>query len=609
MTVVTTAGPAKEGIQVVRRSIWRLLVRNPLTVASLAVLVIFYAVAILQPWIQPFPANHVNLSLTDARPFSGPYLLGGDQYGRDILSRIIASAPGEAEVTAILAIVSFVIGVTAGLIAGYAGRIIDSVLVWAFSALMAVPGVIVLIALYSLLGTSTNMAMAVFGILVSPNLFWMVRSLTRDIRQEQYVDAARVAGLSPLRIVGRHVLTAIRGPIILMTATLAGAGLAIQAGLQFLGLGDPTKPSWGGMLSDAFGNIYQAPLQLLWPAAAIGLVVGAFSLLSIGLRDVLEGTYVMHSRRSRRRQANAVHEAVAIGQAPGRSEDVRAEPAAVHDADASADRPPLLSVDGLRIVYPAGRGYSVAVQDISLRVDDGEIVGIVGESGSGKTQTVLAVLGLLPDEAIVSSGSIVFRGTELIGLSGKARMPYRGRRIAYIPQEPTANLDPSFRIGSQLVYGIRAQSQLSTSAARKLARSVLDRVGIRDPDRVLGLYPHQISGGMAQRVLIAGAIAQDPELLVADEPTTALDVTIQAEVLDLLRRLQKEMGMGVLIVTHNFGVVADICDRVLVMRTGQVVEEGAVQEVFSHPDHEYTQMLMSAVLDDAELRPELPMEA
>jgi peptide/nickel transport system permease protein len=608
MTVVTSAGPPETGVQIARRSTWRLLLRNPLTVASLVVLVIFYSVALLRPWIQPFPANHVNLNLTDARPFSGPYLIGGDQYGRDILSRIIASTPGEAEVTAILAAVSFVIGVTAGLVAGYAGRVIDSVLVWAFSALMAVPGVIVLIALYSLLGTSTNMAMAVFGILVSPNLFWMVRSLTRNIRQEQYVDAARVVGLSPLRIVGRHVLTAIRGPIILMTATLAGAGLAIQAGLQFLGLGDPTKPSWGGMLSDAFSNIYQGPIQLLWPAAAIGLVVGAFSLLSIGLRDVLEGTYVTQAKRSRRNEVQAVQQAVAIDPATGRIDAVAA-PRSVHDdTETSQNQCPLLSVTNLRIAFPAGRGYRLAVHDVSLHVDQAEIVGIVGESGSGKTQTVLAVLGLLPSEAIVAGGSIRFRGAELVGLSGKARLPYRGRRIAYIPQEPTANLDPSFKIGSQLVYGIRAQSQLGPSAARELARSLLDRVGIRDPDRVLGLYPHEISGGMAQRVLIAGAIAQDPELLVADEPTTALDVTIQAEVLDLLRRLQEESGMGMLIVTHNFGVVADICDRVLVMRAGQIVEEGGVQEVFSHPHHEYTQVLMSAVLDDAEPRPELPVE-
>jgi len=607
MTVVVATGPVEDAPRVVRRSLRRLLLRNPLTVASLVVLTVFAAVAIAQPWIQPYPAAHVDLSRTDARPFTSHYILGGDQYGRDILSRLIASTRGAAEVAVILAAVSFFVGVTAGLVAGYAGKLTDTISNWIFAALMATPGVVVLIALYSLLGTSTAVAMAVFGILVSPNLFWMVRSLTRSIRDEPYVDAARVAGLSSVRIIGRHVLTAIRGPIILMTASLAGSGLAIQAGLAFLGLGDSTKPSWGGMLTDAFGNIYLARVQLIWPATAIGLVVGAFSLLSIGLRDVLEGTYVKPSKRARRSQVKVVVGPHAIDD-PQSARHFVPNPsvAALNITPGTAS---LLTINNLRIAYASGTGFSTVVRDVSLRVEDGEIVGIVGESGSGKTQTVLAALGLLVDEAIVASGSIRFRGTELLGLTEKARLPFRGRHIAYVPQEPTANLDPSFKIGSQLVYGIRAQSELRGRDARELARSTLDRVGIRDPDRVLNLYPHQISGGMAQRVLIAGAVACDPQLLIADEPTTALDVTIQADVLDLLRSLQKEMGMGMLVVTHNFGVVADICDRVIVMQAGSIVEEGTVQDVFSSPQHAYTQLLLSSVLDDAEPRAELPVEA
>ena len=604
MTVIVATGAVEGAPRVVRRSLWRLLLRNPLTAGSLVVLAIFVIVAIAQPWIQPFPAAHVDLSRTDAHPFSSHYLLGGDQYGRDILSRLIASTRGSLEVTVILAAVSFFVGVTAGLVAGYAGKLTDTISNWVFAALMATPGVVVLIALYSLLGTSTAVAMAVFGVLVSPNLFWMVRSLTRSIRDEPYVDAARVAGLSPVRIIGRHVLTAIRGPIILMTASLAGSGLAIQAGLAFLGLGDSSKPSWGGMLTDAFGNLYLARVQLVWPAAAIGLVVGAFSLLSIGLRDVLEGTYVKPSKQRRRTQIAALRRSEANNESIGAREVAVPNPK-VDVSNAS----PLLTITGLQIAYANGPGFSTVVRDVSLHVDDGEIVGIVGESGSGKTQTVLAALGLLVDEAIVASGSVRFRGTELLVLPERDRLQYRGRHIAYIPQEPTANLDPSFKIGSQLVYGIQAQSRLRGKAARELARSMLDRVGIRDPDRVLNLYPHQISGGMAQRVLIAGAVACDPELLIADEPTTALDVTIQAEVLDLLRGLQKEMGMGMLVVTHNFGVVADICDRVLVMRTGAIVEQGTVRDVFAYPQHEYTQLLLSSVLDDAEPRAPLPVEA
>lgn len=598
MTVITPNAPAGEVTHARRQSVWQLLLKNPLTVGSLIVIAMFFAVALLQPWIQPYSSDFVDLTLANASPFTSEFTLGGDRSGRDILSRLIASTPGAVRVSLVLAVVAFVIGVAAGLIAGYAGKFVDTVSVWFFSTLMAVPGTVVLIALYTLLGASTSVAMAVFGVLISPSMFWMVRSLTRAIRGEAYVDAALVAGLSDTRIVGRHVLTAIRGPVILMTANLAGAGLAIQAGLEFLGLGDPSEPSWGAMLTDAFNNLYIAPVQILWPAVALGLVVGAFSLLSIGLRDVMEGTYVKPGRRTRRRQVQEIRRVVSEERASyGRRQGVAAAP----KDDATADVP-LLAVRDLVVAYPNHGGFSTVVKDVSLDVWDGEIVGIVGESGSGKTQTVLAALGLLPVEAIVAKGSIRFRGEQLIGLSEAELLPYRGQKIAYIPQEPSANLDPSFKIGSQLSYGIRAQTGLPVGAARKLARDMLDRVGIREPERVLGLYPHQISGGMAQRVLIAGAVARKPSLLIADEPTTALDVTIQAEVLDLIRELQADLALGVLIVTHNFGVVADLCDRVVVMQSGSVVEEGTVGDVFASAQHDYTKMLLASVLDDRELR-------
>ena len=224
----------------------------------------------------------------------------------------------------------------------------------------------------------------------------------------------------------------------------------------------------------------------------------------------------------------------------------------------------------------------------------------------GKTQTVFAALGLLPEQAIVARGSIRLAGVELLGMPEQRLSRYRGTTMAYVPQEPLSNLDPSFTVGSQLVEGIRSQTTMSARDAKQLALSTLGRVGIRDPKRTFASYPHQISGGMAQRVLIAGAVACKPRLLIADEPTTALDVTVQAEVLDLLRDLQKETGMGVLVVTHNFGVVADLCDRVIVMRTGRIVEEGPVSEVFARPQHEYTKQLLAAVLDETEPREHKP---
>lgn len=578
--VVSATTPLPKANQSQRPSVLRALLKKPLTVAALLVLVIFVVVGFLSPVIAPLPPNRVVLTLTNAPPFSGEYFLGGDMYGRDIWSRLIRSTTGALWAALILTAVASVVGVATGLLAGFFGKWIDGFFSWVFSVIMAAPGVILLISIYTLLGATMPVAMGVFGVLVAPTLYWVVRTLTREVRNELYVDAARVAGLSNARIVGRHVLVAIRAPVILVVASLGGTGIAIQAGLEFLGLGDPNIPSWGGMLTVAFSNIYIAPVQMLWPALALGIVTGGFTLVSIGLRDVLEGTKTAPRRvRTRRR--------VEFDAPPGAGE-----------MTGGTSEAPLLEIENLRVVYGTSEREQVAVSDVSLVVRAGEIVGVVGESGSGKTQTVFATLGLLPAQATTPRGSIRFAGRELLEASEAELCSIRGRDIGYIPQEPVSNLDPTFTVGTQLVFAIRAQSQRTRAEAKALALSMLEHVGIRNPDRVYKMYPHQISGGMAQRVLIAGAVANSPRLLLADEPTTALDVTIQAEVLDLLRDLQKESGMGVLIVTHNFGVVADLCDRVVVMQTGQVVEEGPVDKVFRSPQHPYTQQLLSSVLED-----------
>jgi peptide/nickel transport system permease protein len=233
------------------------------------------------------------------------------------------------------------------------------------------------------------------------------------------------------------------------------------------------------------------------------------------------------------------------------------------------------------------------------------VLGLVGESGSGKSQTAFATLGLLPAAGRITGGSIMFAGQELTGLPVRSYRELLGREIAYVPQEPMTNLDPSFTIGQQLVVPLRKKQGLSRADARARALELLDRVGITDPERTFESYPFQISGGMAQRVLIAGAVSCEPRLLIADEPTTALDVSVQAEVLGVLRTLQREKGMGVLLVTHNFGVVADICDRVAVMSNGLIVESGDTREVLRTPRHEYTVSLLNSMLDDETFRDDL----
>jgi len=242
------------------------------------------------------------------------------------------------------------------------------------------------------------------------------------------------------------------------------------------------------------------------------------------------------------------------------------------------------------------------VEDVSLTVRRGEVHGLIGESGSGKTQTAFSILRLLPAGGRIASGAIEFEGKDLAALSEREMTAVRGRKIAYIPQEPMSNLDPSFTIGHQLTEPMRVVLGIDKAEARERALALLARVGIPDPPRTFAAYPYQISGGMAQRVLIAGAVSCDPDLLIADEPTTALDVTVQAEVLDLLRDLQAELGMGVLLVTHNFGVVADLCDRVSVMQNGRIVETGPARSIFAGPQHPYTQSLFDAILEDGAAR-------
>lgn len=594
MTATPTIVAVDTTTKVVRHGVFRQLLRRPLAVISMAVLLMLTVVAILQPWIMPFSPERVDLSLTNADPFSTKYILGGDRYGRDMLSVLISGTRNSMLAGFIMASIALVLGTSLGLLAGYSREAFDVALSAVNSVLLAVPGIILLIAMYTLVDVSMPIAMATLGVLSSSGVFILVRALTRNVRNELYVDAARVSGLPVTRIIGRHVLLAIRGPVIIQAAFLFGGALALSAGLDFLGLGDPSQPSWGSVLNDAFINYYIAPWQLIWPGLVLGVAMAAFVLLGNALRDVLEGSDVKLSARDRRMQARRL-----VGESASERVDVDVEGGpdeAVQRSDG-----PLLRIRGLSIGYPVGDSLSRVVDDVDLDVREGEIVGLVGESGSGKTQTVFAALGLLPEQAIVSRGSMRFAGVTLRG-DERSYEGIRGSQVAYVPQEPMSNLDPSFRVGAQLVEGIRVQTGKSPGEAEELALSMLDRVGIRDPLMTFRSYPHELSGGMAQRVLIAGAVASRPKLLIADEPTTALDVTVQAEVLDMLRDLQADIGMAVLIVTHNLGVVADLCERVLVMKSGSIVESGTARDVLRQPEHEYTQMLVGALLDDSEPR-------
>ena len=255
----------------------------------------------------------------------------------------------------------------------------------------------------------------------------------------------------------------------------------------------------------------------------------------------------------------------------------------------------LLSVKNLSTEFPVKKGIVKAVEDVSFDVDAGEILAIVGESGSGKSVTSLSVMGLLAEPGHVAGGSMEFEGKDLVTLSEREYRELRGNDMAMIFQEPMTSLNPVYRVGKQIVEAIRTHENVSKKEARERAIDMLRKVGIPSPEKRIDDYPHQMSGGMRQRVMIAMALACNPKLLIADEPTTALDVTIQAQILDLLRRLRDETGMAVLLITHDLGVVSETADRVVVMYCGQLVEEAEVRTLFDHPLHPYTLGLLKSI--------------
>jgi oligopeptide/dipeptide ABC transporter ATP-binding protein len=265
------------------------------------------------------------------------------------------------------------------------------------------------------------------------------------------------------------------------------------------------------------------------------------------------------------------------------------------DQQGSNSRPPLLAIDHLTVQFQGERGWSTAVQDVSLRVDEGECVGLVGESGSGKSVTALSVLRLHDARSCRVQGTVRYRGEDVLGMSNRELRRLRGGEVAMIFQDPMSSLNPVLTIADQIGETLRLHEQLSKAAARRRAIELLELVRIPDAARRVDEYPHRLSGGMRQRVMIAIAMACRPKLLIADEPTTALDVTIQAQILELLRELQTELGMAVLLITHDLGVIAQLAQRVVVMYAGQVIEEAPVERLFDHPLHPYSEGLLRAI--------------
>ncbi|MER6492871.1 dipeptide/oligopeptide/nickel ABC transporter permease/ATP-binding protein [Streptomyces griseorubiginosus] len=547
--------------------------RRPVAAAALVVVLGITGAVILAPLLAPHPPLAQDLLHALSGP-SADHPLGTDSLGRDVLSRLLYGGRPTLTGVALAVLVYAFLGMTLGMLAGYLRGWTDRIIVAALDVMLSVPAVIITLAVLAIFYQSNVAAMLTIGFFASAGLARIIRSSCIALREELFVDAARVSGLGPARIMARHILPRLTGQVLVPVFLFSGNALAIQTGLGFLGLATPAPaPSWGGMVGDAAQIMQQNPYLLFVSGGVIGLMSLSFGLVGDGLRDLQQD----------RRQGTG-----------GRFR--RPLPVAADEKTAAPTDGAVLTVRDYSIAFGTAQGARTVVDSVSFTVRPGEIFGLVGESGSGKTVTGLSLLGLLPPNGAVTGGSAWLAGTRISGLPEKELQRIRGSEIALVSQEPMVALDPYFTIGSQLAEVIRrtADAPAGKDAVRLRIRDLLTSVHLRDPDDVARRYPHELSGGMLQRIVIAMALAGSPKVLIADEPTTALDVTVQAGILDLLRTLRDERGMAIILITHDLGVVADTCDRAIVMEQGRIREEGPVDDIFYRPRHSYTRKLIAS---------------
>lgn len=562
-----TPGASRAG----RSHLVRELARRPVALAAAGWLLLVVVCAAAASVLAPQGPETEDLAHVLAGP-SAAHWLGTDRLGRDVLSRLMSGGRITLAGVAQALVVFAVLGITLGLVAGFASGWLGRVIARFGDLVLALPAIIVLLMVLSVFPGNDLAAMVALGVISCPTLLRVVRGSTLALRGELYITAARLSGLTSLRIARRHVLPRLAGPVIVQLSLFAAAAVLVQAALSFLGLSTPETqgPSWGNMVNEASVVISRDPWLLVPTGAALALTVMALGLLGDAVRDVTAGRHLGPPPRPRR----------AAAPVPRRQ--------------ATQPTESLLSVRGLTIAFTASRRDITVVRDVSFDLAPGEALGIVGESGCGKTVTARSLLGLLPAGGHVAAGSALFAGLDLAAAPEREFARIRGKAIALISQDPVSGLDPSFKVGSQLAEVVRRHSSLTRGQARARAAELLGMVKLPEPQDTLSRYPHELSGGMAQRVSIALALAGNPRLLIADEPTTALDVTVQAEILALLRDLRERLGMAIILVTHDWGVLADLCDRAMVMYAGEVVEEASVQQIYSSPRHPYTEALLAA---------------
>jgi len=520
------------------------------------------------------------------------HLLGTDYLGRDVLSRILCGSPVSVFGAVLVAFIALFVGAIPGILSVYFGAAFEWLSLRFVDTLTALPFLLFAASMTALLGNGITQAMVTVGILVAPACFRVSRAAALSVARSQYVEAAILSGASVTSIVRKHVWGKVLPPIAIVLASTMGHGLVVVASLTFLGIGvQPPQPTWGGVLASDLGYLSYRPYAPLFPTFLILITVWAFNLIADAIRDVAgeSGRVLLEQRRPSRARSTGERK-------KRRSRMFAAARSSVQSMDSRtawtvAEREIVLSVTDLAIAHLSTGNE--AVRGLSFELRKGRVLGVVGESGSGKTLTCRAILGILPKPFEVSRGTIELKGRNIGEFTRQDWNAAHGRTISAVFQDPASYLNPAMRVGKQIEEILRVKNKLARRAARAEVLRLFALLQLRNPELVFEQYPHELSGGMLQRVLIASAIALEPQILIADEATTALDVTVQAEILDLLLDLKNEIGLALVVVSHDLAVVAKLCDDVIVMKSGEVIEQGTVEEILKRPQHEYTQLLVA----------------
>ena len=530
------------------------------------------------------------------------FVLGADNLGRDLFSRIVYGSRISLTIGFAASAVSLLLAVLLGGLAGFYGGAADWSLMRLAEFFMLIPSLYLILFLRSLLhtqtdsGTSYALITLILAFVGWPSSARTIRGMVHAIKREDFILNARLEGIPPAVIIFGHIIPQTASLLIVSVALSVPGFIMSETTLSYLGLGisDPAV-SWGSLINrniSTLSNLQNYP-WLLAPVLLLLIVTLAFNFLGDALRDYFDPYHaVFAAKKIRRKKTYAFGE---ISHTASSAFDI----SAADDAEsAHPEARNFLSVENLSVtftVFREGKRIDVyAVRGVSFSMQRGEVLGIVGESGSGKSVTVSAIPDLLPQNAF-RSGRVYFEGTELSALGEKEMRTFRGKKIGMIFQEPALSFDPLQTVGSVFFEALRTIDKSCTKdAAYEKAEALLKEVGLPDPRKRLASYPHQFSGGQLQRIGIALALAQGCELLIADEPTTALDVTIQAQIVSLLMRLQKERGLSVIFISHNIDIVSRIADRIIVMYGGKVMEEGSAESIVRSPRHPYTKALLAS---------------